>query len=688
MNSDYKIYIFISLFLMLSLGIFVTSAIISSTAAFYFLLILSAIGFVNSWFNQDEDRMKYIRLLVGIISLIISLRLAFVSAYQNKPIVIESLKSLMYLGVASSFMLLKLRDCYFLFLLSALLLIFSAIISSISPNLFLVYIIFFVIFCMIFIRSAAYQENIVLISNYKGYTFLKEGTFLNNNLFNIIKLSLIIMAVTIPMYFFIPRFNIPLPLLPDLKYEQNKIFIDMIGTSFTSFFGRDKRKVVVGPHKLKEDSENFSGSSFKEDSKEMLIEELGKDEMSPVFWHGLEAEAEGPENAKSKQKSIEDEIKDKRIDSNNYDALSKRLEDKIKNINEELVSNQSDLASRKETEKILSQRKNLIDKKIELEIRIQSLKEDIEEFNKLKNKAEDDLAEAETSRKQADLEDKITRFNKFINNNQWSLYKNKIYRQPLINKVRDNYQHLSKLADNTLDKEKQNKLLLQLQALESDLEYAEVKKAMLSKQSEDLSRLYMHLEAVVVKKDDSFKEEAKQDETEEKHNWLFFENNPLFINIGLSSLKVISWLSFIFIFVIAVYFLYKLIKLFYLNIRKIRELNNMASHNPKIFMVGLYIFLLEILETLGYKCKKHLDASEYSYFIVGEIPNINEPFSSIVKNFLEARYSSHNLSFDYAKRFRDDYLAVIREINKTQPLKKKILLRLRFPFQNVYPVRD
>lgn len=682
MSSEYKIYIFISLFLMLSLGIFVTSEIIDSAGVFYFLLLLSLAGFVSSWFNQEEDRIKYFRLMVGIFSLLISLRLAFVSAYQNKPIVVESLRTLMYLGVASSFMLSKLRDYFFLFLLCSLLILFSAVISSISPNLFLVYIMFFIIFCMFFIRSVAYQENLSLISMYAGQAFLKKGGFLDNNLFNIIKLSIVIILAAIPMYFFIPRFNIPLPLLPTLKYQQNKIFIDIIGSGLANFFGKDKRKIIIGPHKLKEDSENFSGSNFKEDSQETLIG-LGKDEMSIVFWHGLEAAQKGLENAKSNQKSIEEEIKNKRIDINNYDALSKRLEDKIKNINEELISNQSDFISQKETENLLSQRENLIDRKIESEIKIQSLKEDVEEFNKLKNKAENDFIEAETLRKQAELEEKIAKFNKFINNNQLSLYKNKIYRQPLINKIRDNYQHLSKLSDNALDKEKQNSLLLQLQTLESDLEYAEVKKAMLNRQSEDLSQLYMYLEEIVIKKDESFKEQSL-DKTKEKSNWLFFENNPIIVNIGLFSLKVVYLFSVVFVLVVAIYFLYRLIKLFYLNIRKMAEFRKLAYDEPKVFIAGLYLFLLDILETLGYKCKSYMDASEYFNFIVAKIPNINEPFNNIANNFLEARYSNHDLRFEDSKRFMGDYRNVIKEINKSQPLTKKILLRLRFPFQDVY----
>lgn len=676
MSSEYKVYIFVSLFLLLSLGIFVTAEIIDSEGSLLFLFILSSIGFAVSWFNQDEERIKYIRLLVGVFSLFISLRLAFVSAYQNKPIVSESLRTLMYLGAVSSFMLYRLRDCYFLFLLSALLLVFSAVISSISPNLFLVYILFFVILCMIFIRSVSYEENLIPIRQ----SLQETRRFLTNDLLNIIKLSFAIIFVAIPIYFFIPRFNIPLPLLPALKYEQNKIFIDIIGSGVSSFFGKDKRKIIVGPHKIKEDSENFSGSNFKEDSKEQLIG-IGKDEMRPVFWHGLEAASEGLENAKSRQEPIEQEIRDKTIDINNYDALSKRLIDKIKSINEQIIDNQSSPALKKETERLLSQRQNLIDKKIESEIKVQSLKRDIEDFNKLKNNAEDGLRSQETLRKQIELEDKITKFNKIISDNQWSLYKNKIYNRQVTNKIKDSYEHLSKLADNAQDKQKQDSLLIQLQKLENDLEYAAVKKTMLNKQSEDLGRLYMYLEEFIAKKDESFKERSSPDTKEKK--WLFFENNPFVVTIGIFSLKVIYLLSLLFVFVIAIYFLYKLIKLFYLNIRKIRELKNLAYNEPKLFITGLYRYLLDILDEAGYKCKSSMDASEYFYFIVNKIPNINEPFSGIAKNFLEACYSNHDIRYDEAKRFTDDYRAVIREINKAEPLKKKILLRLKFPFQDI-----
>lgn len=694
-----KIYIFASLCAMLLLGIYLVMQATASPVAITYILWLFTLGGVSySWFyGDDEKKIKYANWARGAVALLVAVKMAYNCLHLGSPVITESLKALAYTGALSSFVANQVRDYYFISLLSWLFVLFSATISTIEPNIFSVYIICSGVLWMLFVRGLRLYEG--FIPEAKEQVVLAKRQFLISQGIAIAKLSAVIVVGAMPLYFLIPRVNISFVPLIGFKTQESGIFIDMIGSGLNNFLDRNKDKAALDENKTEDKGAPEPSPDVQSREPESLIQ-LSSDERNPEFWHGLEAREGGLENAKSRQKDIENRIANNKTDLDNYKALVNRLGERIRQASEELAGLQPQEGSREEMREVLSRRRDMINNKIALEARIESSRQDLRSFEHLEASARQELQITDSPSRRAELEDRIKKFEHNISLQQEAIDKDRIGKVALENDILGNGNIIKDSIAISADKGRSEALTAELRRLEGDLQEAQLKSLLLEKDSDRLSQLYMYIIQEIAKEERkeeqadlrpepeeegkvSPKAKAPEEKPEEKQKHLFLENKEFFPGASGFALRLIYWMSLVSFIIVSGYSIYKAAKTFYLKLHHKNTLKRLLLSDPRHFVIGLYGYLLTLLEAYGYKRKPYLDTGEYSDFVRNKLQDIAEQFSGVSDKFQEARYSSHAISAEDARDFSDNFRFIIRRLSESASGRKRAYLRIKFPFRDI-----
>ncbi len=681
MNTrNFKIYVFVFLFMAFFFAAYVAKQVVGY--GFEFLIAassLGAAGFIYSWHNDKPARIANTRKGVDIASVLIILKFAFDCLYLRKAPLNEGLMVLAYLASVNSFNLYKPRDYYFVLMLSLFLFLFSSVISAgFNPNIFIVCIIGFIAIWMCFTKAIELYENISLKprEEFSG----DEKMLMFFQLKKIAVFLILIVICAIPIYFAIPRINVPLPLLPGISKNKSSIFVDAINESLASFFSGGR---LDAPEEIKRSPE-----ASPEHARAEIFLKVTDEELRPIFWHSRDMGKENLEGLKGRQQDIEKQITGKEADLKNYDNLNNRLQEKMADTKESLAGLQPDIPHQEELKQVAGDRLPLLNKQADLSAKQSLLERAAQEFNNFEDKALGDLQKADTDEKKREA---LSRIDKFGQATQIIKEKDKAFtlaKDAVMQDVAVNNNKLDNLSQSAQDAPKHNDLVSQLKAIEKEFIDSQIQKQIANSQIEDLTGLYMEAarNAAHQQKESKQTQEAapKKEEVEKKEfqqqAGLFFEKNPLFLKAASLIINIILWLSIFMLAVFTAYLLYRIILFVDAGRKKQKALEGLVSSDPRQFIILLYGFLLDVLAAYGYKRKEYMDVFEYMGFMAGKIGYINRPLKYMSECFQEARYSTHDMDLNCAKNFALQYEEAISLITKNATARQSVLLKLKYPF--------
>ena len=622
------------LFIHIIVCLLVTVALLSLRNNFgdsILFVIFTLIGFTTSWRQQKSDKpLPYLRIILNIIFIALIAK-AFLPFFVNEPsdILGGLIKTWIYFLILFTFTISSKRDYYLVQVLAFGLVIFSCFDQTAPKRFLLNYIFTFFLIWIIILRAINLSKDINEIRQ-----IFHSKSWLYSELKNGIIFMLTIIFLTVPLYSFIPRFNITLPFLPRfVKQKYTITYADFPGASLISFFGRNHEKMTE-KQKLKAKKTN------KEAESEMGIIYVQKDLLKPIFW-------QSPEE---------------------YESILQELKIHIEQIQNEIAEIDKELQDLSQEKNIL-QIKASIEERRRLNARYEELAKNIEEIQKkqahlkeeyLKAIQEKNLAlinEPENVNLLNSLDDKIKALEHDLEDKTMAL---KSQREEL-NRIN---QAIDEVRSAVYNQSMKSDAGPQIQRIWAKKEVLEERLETLKTKIEKLEEAYARIRRELAVQ----KELEKEKEIEKKKEISLFD---LLIRV-----------LFLIIFLILLFLIYCLIAFFLPYLReknKFKKACLKIKHNLAIVL--LYNFLCRVLNIFGYTYPVVIDPEDYSIMISRKFYNLRSDASIITGLFLEARYSTHKIIKEQVEKALNSYRNILKELKNTGSFWQRIILRLDFVFK-------
>ncbi len=297
-----------------------------------YILFCSA-GLALSFWQYKKKPIPYLRIIANLILLALTVKALF-PFFTGKPksdVFSVLIATWIYFLILSTFIIYTKRDYYVIQGLALGLIVYACFYATHNPLLLLGYTAAFLVVWIMALR------NISLFPESKEE---KTIVYTAGDIWREVKLAAIlffaVLIISLPFYFWLPRFNIPLlPMDQLLSQRYSAIYTDFPKRGLVMYLSINPKDKMT----KEKESEGETPSPTQGETKEIQVE-ITPGVNKPVFWHSQEE----LENLQQKMKKTDQELKDL--------ARQHELPDVEKNIQQ-----QEDLL--KEEEKISQEKEKL-----------------------------------------------------------------------------------------------------------------------------------------------------------------------------------------------------------------------------------------------------------------------------------------------------------------------------------------
>jgi len=322
-------------------------------------ILFSLLGLALSFWQQKKKPIPYLRLATNVILVILTLKALF-PLFVGKPrqdMFTALITTWIYFLILSTFIIYTKRDYYIIQGLSLGLIVYACFYATRNPMPLLGYIAAFLVIWIMALR------NINLFPESKGEKTILYST---GDIWREIKLGAIlflgVVIISLPFYFLLPRFNIPLlPMDRLLRQRYSVIYADFPKRGLVIFLSRNPRDVMTE----QKESEGETPSLAQKGGTQAQIDITPK-VTKPIFWRY--------------EKDIEKIRKDIRKNEQNLEGIAKqhKLDELKKDI--------------REYQQLLAQEEKITQEKEELQKALQEAKEEYLKMAEIQANPPQDIA--------------------------------------------------------------------------------------------------------------------------------------------------------------------------------------------------------------------------------------------------------------------------------------------------------
>jgi|GEM_PF-5240818 len=612
------------LFLYIITALTVILALFSLSNNFPYLALLGIIvlfGLRLSWWQQKVNKkIAHLKTAVNILLVILAINALLPFFTLSSDILDRLIMTWAYFLVLSTFTIYSRRDYYIIQALSLGLVVFSCFSETEKAVIPLGYILGFFIIWMIALRGMSLLEDVGKIKD----TIQKKG-WLSREVKIGAAFICITMFFTVPVYLFMPRLNIPIPLLSRIVEQKYGVsYIDFPRNSMISFLSPSEKELT----------ESKRGGTRIKIGRESLKDHLDLDKKRrPVFFHS-------PEEYENKLEELKDQVK--------------RIDQEIERINQQLsqISEDENIPQIKESieerKRLKIRRQELLTNKTQLESQRAVLEEEyfknvnektIVSLNDPQNKVMLDNLEQEIKAIEEKIEAKIKYLQTIkeeLNQTETGIkeVRESVYRQAM--KAGAGKEILRLWTRKELSEESLNSMSNEIKALEE--EYGQLKNQL-----------------------------DKEAETE-----LEPEKIPTLHRFSILYL-LRSFLTLVLILII-IYLASRAGGFLLTYLKNKRKIKRALQENYRSFVILIYDFLCRMLAIFGYKYPLVISAEENSNLLNRRFASAGEHIAVLTSLFQEARYSTHEITDTQAKKAYSSYLDILKELRKNGSFWQRIIL--------------
>lgn len=316
-------------------------------------IILALVGLAVSFWQHKKQPLPYLRALANIVLLALTVKALF-PFFIGKPkydMFTALIATWIYFLVISTYIIRIKRDFYIVQGLSLGLIVYSCFYATHNPLRLLGYTTLFLVLWIMALR------NINLFPDPKEKTI----PYTVRDIWREIKLGavlfLAIVFVSLPLYFLLPRFNIPLlPMDQLLRQRYSAIYSDFPKRGLVIYLSRNPKDIMSE----KRESEGETPSPTPQGGKQSQIE-LTPQVTKPVFWHAEEDIEKYRKRLKENEEKLQDIAKKENLEELDKDVQERKKlhqqEEKIKQQKKE--AEKALQKSREDLQKVAQSQANL-----------------------------------------------------------------------------------------------------------------------------------------------------------------------------------------------------------------------------------------------------------------------------------------------------------------------------------------
>jgi hypothetical protein len=357
-----------------------------------FYILFSLLGLLLSFWQQKKKPIPYLRLTTNIILVILTAKalFPFFIGRPKQDMFTILITTWIYFLILSAYIIYTKRDYYIIQGLSLGLIVYACFYATRNPLPLLGYTTAFLVIWIMALR------NINLFPESKGE---KTVSYSTGDIWREIKLGALlflgVVIISLPFYFLLPRFNIPLlPMDRILKQRYSVIYADFPKRGLVIFLSRNPRDVMTEDR----EAEGETPSLTQKGGTQSQIE-ISSKVTKPVFWHAQENMEKIKRDIRKNKQKLENLAKQYKLDELKKDIQEyQQLREQEEKINEE----------KKELEKALQEAKEEYQKLVQIQANPpQELAGNAQDMKELENKmksAQEQMQKLEAQVKELDVQ--------------------------------------------------------------------------------------------------------------------------------------------------------------------------------------------------------------------------------------------------------------------------------------------
>jgi hypothetical protein len=289
-------------------------------------ILLSMLGLGVSYWQQTKRDIPYIRIIANLILIALTVK-ALLPFFAGKPrydMFTALITTWIYFLILSTYIIHTKRDYYIIQGFSLGLIVYACFYATHNPLHLLGYTAAFLVMWIMALRNSNLfpekKEKTIFYTTRDIWREIKLGAVL----------FFTVVIVSLPFYFLLPRFNIPLlPMDQLLRQRYSAIYSDFPKRGLVAYLSRNPRDIMTE----KREKEGETPSPAVRGGTQPQLD-LRQNVKKPIFWHGKEAMDDLLQEIKNTDQQLKTVAKQK--ETQNLNKQEEKVKEEKKKLEKEL----------------------------------------------------------------------------------------------------------------------------------------------------------------------------------------------------------------------------------------------------------------------------------------------------------------------------------------------------------------